>query len=176
MAEPPPILPPAIVGPKFTMVVELTDKQLKRVLRRGYSRTMVNWGWYLLALCSLFCLISNTDWDSGLRGLLIVMTIYTLIAIIHFGGYFLKRSLWYSRMDHRRWEFEFDDYGVQYVTAMITARYKWTIFTRVDRKRDMWFLRIGKESGALPFPVSSMSPDLQDFILRKCSENGVEVK
>ena len=175
MAEPPSSNLGTVVDPRFSVSVEYTDELLMRVYKPSYIRSATIWGWYLLVFCCLLCLVSCENLRSGLRGLLLVMITYSLVMMFCFRGSFRKANRLYPGMAHRRMDFTFDDYGVNYVFALGAARLKWNVFASVDREMDLWSFRMGEKS-VYPIPVALMSSDLQEFVVRKCSENRVEVR
>lgn len=172
MAEPPPFNPDTVAGPRFSVSVEYTDELLMRVYRRGYVKAN-----FLLVplLCFLFIMfIHGSDWKLAIGIGLIVMVLAWGMAILKFKPAFRKANHVILQLDNRRFEYTLDDSGVFVVAPNGAHRLKWSMFTKILRRKDMWLLQI---SGRVDvFPLSSMSTDLQDFIVRKCSENGVKVR
>ena len=173
MAEPPPFNPDTVAGPRFSVSVEYTDELEKRIYRRAYIRRMVFAGAILVVLC--LCFTSGREWESVLPGILFLVILFSIVAIANFEHAFQKASRFTRKLDHRQTEFSFDDYGVLEVSAIGTNRFRWDMFTKVARRKEMWSLYFDRKS-AFTIPASSMTSDLQGFIVRKCSENRVKVK
>jgi hypothetical protein len=176
MAEPPPSNLGIVVAPRFFVSVEYIDELLKSVYRRAYARVIFLVGTLMFLLCLCSSLSSSRDWRSGLPVMVAVLITVPVTAILNFKRAFRRANALILKMDHRRIEFTFDDYGVLQVSALGTSRLMWSMFTKIVRRRDVWLLHLGGRRGAHIFPVVLMPPDLQDFIVRKCSDNGVKIR
>lgn len=174
MAEPPPFNPDTVSGPTFSLSVEYTDELLMTAYKRAYIRVMLFVGVFVLVLCLCFSVIG--DWKLSLPVLVAVLAVIPLTAILNFKRAFLMSSDLFRKMDHRQVDFTFDDYGVLQVSALGTNRFRWDMFIMLTRRRGLWLLHLAGRRGAHLIPVALMTPDLQDFIVRKCSENGVKVR
>jgi hypothetical protein len=174
MDEPPQFNADTIPGPKFSVSFEFTDEIMLGAYRGAFARYMLRRCVSLMICCLFMCLIVGANVTSAAIGLLVVFVGFLILALDEFWGNseWARRRL--LRMEHRRYDFTFDEYGILAVSAVATSRLKWSAFVSITRGKHVWTLDFVRSG--YPIPVSLMSPELQEFIVRKCSENGVKVR
>lgn len=173
MAEPPPLPPEPPPIAVHQIATEYSDDLLMRFYKRTYFRA-----YGISSIVMLGCLILFT-WENGpwvvLAICLLALLSLFILALLGMKRSFRRTDALITKLPHRHVEFCFDEAGVTHSSAIGSTRLEWRMLAKLRRWKDIWGLYLTSQQAWL-LPVDGMSPELQEFIIRKCAENGVKVK
>jgi len=79
-----------------------------------------------------------------------------------------------SRLSRPHFRFQFSDEGVATKTELSSGQLAWKAFRELHRTPAVWLLFITKTRYVI-FPAARVPIDVQDFIVKKCSEHKIPV-
>jgi hypothetical protein len=88
---------------------------------------------------------------------------------------FVERHKATLAMEDRHVTFQFGEEGIRQTMSFRHLKVKWSTFENLRRYDDLWvFYPTGKSP--ICMPAALLTPELQEFVVHKCSDNGVKVK
>jgi hypothetical protein len=105
-------------------------------------------------------------------------TIGVLAPVILCLSYFAYRKRYLDslkRFSSDECVFRFSDDGVEVVSSLGESRFKWQVVEKIWRFPEVWLLFFSKHHYTT-LPLDDLTPELRDFISKKVSDNGGEIR